>query len=90
MTDTIDRTEIKQIAGFLNNVQEGLCEGDEETVSRVGGQKHHWAAVWTFSCDSSQNCIYICMVTIAEASLCVGAPAMGVGEKCRANVTISC
>jgi len=31
----VDKTEIKQIADFLNDVYEGLCEGDEEAAMRL-------------------------------------------------------
>ena len=31
----MDKTEIKQIADFLNDVYEGLCEGDEEAAMRL-------------------------------------------------------
>jgi len=28
----MDKPELQQIAAFLNDVQEGLCEGDEATT----------------------------------------------------------
>ena len=31
----MDKAEVKQIAGFLIDVHEGLCEGDEETTMRL-------------------------------------------------------
>jgi len=32
---SMDKAEIKQIADFLNDVYEGLCEGDEEAAMRL-------------------------------------------------------
>jgi len=33
--EIIDKAEVKQIADFLNDVYEGLCEGDEDTTMRL-------------------------------------------------------
>jgi hypothetical protein len=32
---SMDKAEIKQVADFLNDVYEGLCEGDEEAAIRL-------------------------------------------------------
>ncbi len=32
---TMDKSEIKQIGAFLNDVQEGLCEDDDDTILRL-------------------------------------------------------
>jgi hypothetical protein len=31
----MDKAEVKQIADFLNEVHEGICEGDEEATMRL-------------------------------------------------------
>ena len=35
LPDIVNKTEIQQIAAFLNDVYEGICEGDEEAAMRL-------------------------------------------------------
>jgi len=39
----MDKAEVKQIADFLNDVQESICERDEEATMRLRRQHPHSA-----------------------------------------------